>query len=242
MWRTPSNSTQLKNRVVAAIGYAIAEFKRNRRLYPIESTKSDPPKQNPKIENFYSTYKSPEEDAILAPEFEKLISDLGVEPDDIVVLILAWKFKGSAMCQFTHSEFVDGCTSLNVTDIASLKRALPTLRSSISSESDFAEFYRWSFTYYQEEERSKKLPTDTCVAMYELLLKGKFPNLEEWLDFLNKKNAPFITQDTWNLTLDFFKEVRTDYSNFDAESAWPLLLEQFVEWVKGGKPSLSKKK
>lgn len=38
----------------------------------------------------------------------KFLDDLNLSPDSKLVLIIAWKFKAAAQCEFTKDEFVRG--------------------------------------------------------------------------------------------------------------------------------------
>ena len=39
-----------------------------------------------------------------------------------------------------------------------------------------------------------------------------------------------ISADEWSMLLNFFTEVKPDCSNYQDDGAWPLLLDDYVEW------------
>ena len=55
---------------------------------------------------------SVDEDKMLAEGVSRFCDDAGLDPCQITVLILAWKFKAATQCEFTRKEFVDGMTEL----------------------------------------------------------------------------------------------------------------------------------
>lgn len=44
----------------------------------------------------------------------KFITDLGLTPDNRLVLVLAWKFNAQTQCEFTKDEFVNGMSELRL--------------------------------------------------------------------------------------------------------------------------------
>ena len=54
-----------------------------------------------------------EEDKLLGPEgMEKFCEDIGVEPENIVMLVVAWKLEAEQMGFFTLEEWMKGMTKL----------------------------------------------------------------------------------------------------------------------------------
>lgn len=73
---------------------------------------------------------------------------------------------------------------------------------------------------------------DTALGLWELLLPQYFPLLHHWLRFVKSNCRNSISKDLWMQILEFGLTVTTDLSNFDENSAWPVLIDDFVTYMK----------
>lgn len=166
----------------------------------------------------------------------KFCEDIGVDPQDIVVLVIGWKMGAAYMCEFTRKEWKSGMEAMGVDSIDKLKAQVPSLREEISSDAKFKKFYSFCFGF-SKEPGQKSLGIDIAVPMWELLLSTRFEKLTaEWLAFLEeKKPCKGVTRDTWDLLLDFFGKVHESYDNYDENEAWPVLIDDYMTWIESKK-------
>jgi len=68
-----------------------------------------------------------------------------------------------------------------------------------------------------------------------VLSTDRTPHLYLFLDFLKTCNTTRITLDQWDSFLQFNFVVNVDLKNCEEDGAWPLLLDEYIEWRKKGK-------
>jgi DCN1-like protein 3 len=195
----------------------------------------------------FDSYRDPTEDCILADGVERLCVDLGVQPDDFAVLVLAWRFNVAAMCRFTRNEFVDGCRRIGVESLSTLSGKLPLIVSEVMDDRNaFRSLYQWSYRFALDPSAGQRtLPVDVAAAMWRVvfsMLSGGGPPVARsaawlvplWLEFVeHHSGVRGITRDTWDMFLNFVESLGDSASGlaaYDETEAWPSLFDDFVKW------------
>ena len=189
-----------------------------------------------KIECLFAKYKDDTEDAILADGMEKFCQDLGVDPTEFVVLVLAWKFNASQMCRFTKQEFIDGCKAVRADSVKGLQNKLPHLEEEVTNDTEkFKDLYRFTFKFGLDvEDGQRALPVNIAVALWKLIFSKNMPDvIDRWFAYLNQREVRGISRDTWNMFYNFTESIDSDFSNYDDSEAWPSLFDDFVENERG---------
>ncbi|EFH59047.1 hypothetical protein ARALYDRAFT_341389 [Arabidopsis lyrata subsp. lyrata] len=154
-----------------------------------------------------------------------------VEPQDIVTLVLSWHMNAATACEFSRQEFISGLQALGVDSIGKLHEKLPFMRSELKDEQKFHDIYNFAFGWAKEKGQ-KSLALDTAIGMWQLLFAERdWPLVTHWCDFLQDRHNKAISKDTWAQLLEFARTVDPVLSNYDAEGAWPYLIDEFVEYL-----------
>lgn len=191
------------------------------------------------IEATFDRYKDDDDpDVILAEGVQQLCEDLGVDPADIVMLVLSYHLDAATMCEYSRQEWVSGLTKLRCDSLDKLKSKLPELRRQLDDPALFKEIYNYAYNFCREKGQ-KCVQQDTALGMWDLLLRDRWPLLDQWLDFLGEHHKHAISRDTWTQLWDFIQSVKSDLSDYDENGAWPYLLDEFVEHIRAAQEQAS---
>ncbi|KAM4779918.1 DCN1-like protein 4 isoform 7-T7 [Cyanocitta cristata] len=83
------------------------------------------------------------------------------------------------------------------------------------------------------EKDQRSLDINTAKCMLGLLLGKAWSLFPVFHQFLEQSKYKVINKDQWCNVLEFSRTINLDLSNYDEDGAWPVLLDEFVEWYKG---------
>jgi len=169
-------------------------------------------------------------DGISEDGFLALFKDICVDPaSDVAALALSAACNAEEMGVFRRREFICGCAALEVDTLEDLRAKAPSVRDDVLEGKTLPEVYRYTFGVALEKP-SKVLPIEEAVQYWALLLHS-WPLRETFCDWAtNHMKNKAINRDMWMMVLKLSTEVPPDLSTYDDNPAWPVLLDEFVEW------------
>lgn len=192
-------------------------------------------KELERVDNLFSSYADKSSGMIDPEGIETLCSDVGVDHTDLRILMLAWKMKAERQGYFSLEEWRRGLKALRVDTINKLKKALPELEKEVRRPPNFVDFYSYAFRYCLTEEKQKSIDIECICELLDLVLGSQFrAQVDALVEYLKtQSDYKVINMDQWMGFYRFCNEISfPDLSNYDAELAWPLILDNFVEVMK----------
>ncbi|KAK2460449.1 hypothetical protein APHAL10511_007614 [Amanita phalloides] len=217
------------------------------------SNRDKPPVSTSKLNTLFDKYKDPESVDIAIDGTIKWCEDLNVDPEDVVLLSVAYELKSPRVGIWTKQGWVQGWKNIGCDTINEMQNSLTELRNRLSSDPDyFKKVYNYTFEFARSEGQ-RSLALETAQEFWKLLLSHglkrgalKSANNSEdvdmtdrmgweeeytqwWFDFLVEKGARGVSKDTWVMFLEFIRSIDGQFKNYDPEAAWPSTIDDFVE-------------
>jgi len=186
-----------------------------------------------------------EKDSMFEEKLQEYFKELKLETEGPGPLALAWKLNAAAPGEFTRHEFIKGWGEMGIDTTAAMKTKMQEVVKSLSDRATFKEFYRWLFNFAKENPEIKTIEAETALDMWSTVLSD-WPLTEKWLQFIQKEAAKAkrkeggmkaVSRDVWDQIFEFSREIKPDLSNWEDGGAWPVVIDEFVEFVNeaGGK-------
>lgn len=162
---------------------------------------------------------------------ERLAGELGVDPfGDIVFLYLLHLCNAAEQGVLRHSEFATGMARIGVNRVADLRAKVPALRTQLARPAAFGPFMAWAYTS-QCEPGQKTISVETGIELSKLMITvDRWPLVGRWVAFLQSRKKA-ISKDVWAQLLPYMAVNATNVSRHDENPAWPVLLDEFRDWV-----------
>jgi len=189
-----------------------------------------------KIIGLFDKYRdlNSSDQVIIWTGIEKLCKDLGVDPNDIVVMVFSYHCQCKTFSEISLEEWKHGSEELQFDSIQKLKDKLDSLRAELWDEVVFKNFYQWVFNY-AKEGTARTLDTQGACELWKLIFADRFKYLDQWCKYLlEEKKLRVVSKDIWNIFLEFTKQIQNGPENYDANGALPDIFDDFVTYLTGG--------
>lgn len=170
---------------------------------------------------------------------EKFCEDIGVEPENIVMLVLAYKMGARQMGFFSQIEWLKGLTELQCDSPQKVQSKLDYLQNLLSDVNTFKSIYRYAYDfarvsselsdykcpliidlmYCLQDKDQRSMDIETAKAMLQLLLGKHWKLYPQFAKFLDQSKYKVINKDQWCNILEFSRTINFDLSNYDIDGA-----------------------
>jgi len=202
------------------------------------------PKDSPKgfsrknLEKLFAKYKdetAPSSEPVIGPEgLESFCSDLEISSDDVLLLVVAYHLNAQEMGYFTQVEFIDGFEKLGLDSIETIRQHVHSkFKAEMDDPEIFKAIYRFAFFFAKEDLDKKVVDMEIAAGMLSLVMSEKYPLAKSFVEFLKQQDSyKALNLDQWMSFYEFCKVVNNDFSKYDENSAWPCIIDEWVEWKK----------
>ncbi|GMS97195.1 hypothetical protein PENTCL1PPCAC_19370, partial [Pristionchus entomophagus] len=121
---------------------------------------------------------------------------------------------------------------MRVDTIDSLRKQLDAMDFGVCEIAAFRPLYQFTFKYGKPIAVQRNLSLEYAIVYWKILFKDQWALLPLWEDYLTNVYKKDITKDTWGQLFDFAHTIKMDFSNYNEEESWPVVLDEFVKWAR----------
>mmetsp|Transcript_40560 Transcript_40560/g.66642 ORF Transcript_40560/g.66642 Transcript_40560/m.66642 type:complete len:262 (+) Transcript_40560:66-851(+) len=193
-----------------------------------------------KLQSLFAKQYADKEDPDIMSEagMMKFFKDCGVNPESYETLVIAFHIKSTEMGIYDKNEFCKGFAESGCKDVKDIKKVIQDrVRAVQNNLPEYKRFYKWVFHHVKEDEKKKSIPTELAIQLWSLVLakqKASMKLLDDWIAFCDankSKDMQAISKDVWEQIFDFLLQTNSIDSYDDAGGAWPVAVDEFVEWM-----------
>jgi len=189
-----------------------------------------------KIFNNYAG-KGAEADIMADEKLTQFFTDVGVKQDEgPMAFVVSFKLKCKNLGEISRKEFTTtfgeaGCDSLP--KIAAQVKAMKAAVIDKGQSDQYRAFYRWVFDFNKDTAERKTIEKDQAVDLWRLILDpSKFALCEKWISFVERdKDLKMVSKDLWDQVYEFGVDIKPDLSNWADDGAWPVSIDDFVQFL-----------
>ncbi|KAJ7703954.1 defective in Cullin neddylation protein 1 [Mycena rosella] len=123
-----------------------------------------------KLNALFDKYKDPDGAEITVDGTIRLCQDLGVDPEDVVLLAVAYELKSPRVGEWNRAGWLEGWKNIGCDALPTMTAALGRLRTKLGSDAAyFTKVYNHTFEFARTEGQ-RSIALDTAQAFWALLL------------------------------------------------------------------------
>ena len=133
-----------------------------------------------------------------------------------------------------RDEFNAALRTLDAFDIKSLQSRENKFRKLyLDDKNMFKKVWKYSFDLLSGGK--KVIPNNYGYFLSQVMFKNRWPLCNDWIRFIQlaekRDNCGFSwTKDLWSMSCSFLQDIKQDFSNYNEDDAWPLIIQDFVYW------------
>lgn len=151
------------------------------------------------------------------------------------MLILAYEIKAEAMGIFKKDEFIEGLKKLGVDSTKKITLCLDELMNNLKQHSYLKNLFSYAYKFVCKGTNSRIITLDLAIEIIQMLLNGNCHTKDfcKYLNYLMENDSQKgLNFDQWIMYFEFATSVSSDFKGYDPNDAWPLIIDEYVEFVK----------
>lgn len=194
------------------------------------------------LEAIFNKYTSVENPAIILIDGTlAYLDDLGIEPENPICLTLAFLLESPQTGEFFKEPFLRVWGDHKISKLKDMRSFLEQRHLQLMESAEFEQFYQYVFDFVRGlETRIKAIAHEEAVLYWQMLfgekkgLEACQGRLSQWYEFVAESQRN-ISKDTWNMFYKLLVQVVAvdpeHLSGYDEMSAWPSMVDEYMEWL-----------